>query len=133
MYTQGRGHRDPCVRLRDNEYTPLYDYRRREKVPGFGLEDVLVENGADLYIAGHEHVFQHHSARGLHHIICGNSGADIRSGHGFYGGADSKPVVDWFDKTNSYGFVDIVVRAQQITVSFVNARGQPFRVFTITK
>jgi hypothetical protein len=33
-----------------------------------------------MFMLGHEHVFQHHRARGVQHVVCGNSGAEMRAG-----------------------------------------------------
>jgi hypothetical protein len=136
MYTKGRGHRDPCVCLREETYEyMMYHRTRHEEVAvtadGFGFENIIVNGEVDLYISGHEHVFQHHSARGVLHVVCGNSGADVRRGYGFYGGENKEQDIDWFDKSNTPGFVEIRLTREMATTNFINSDGTIFH--TITK
>jgi tartrate-resistant acid phosphatase type 5 len=87
MYTQSKGHAATAVKLRD-------DYQ---------MEAALEEAGVDLYICGHEHVFQHHKPESgrVQHIVCGNSGADKRDGIGLYRGMGDTMKLDWFDRSNT--------------------------------
>jgi hypothetical protein len=77
-------------------------------------------------LTGHEHVFQHHCSRGLQSIVCGNSGADIRHGLGFYGGCENEIEIDWFDRTNTFGFCAVTVTFNILTISFVDSSGRVF-------
>mmetsp|Transcript_14471 Transcript_14471/g.15147 ORF Transcript_14471/g.15147 Transcript_14471/m.15147 type:complete len:296 (-) Transcript_14471:98-985(-) len=138
LYTHGRGHSIPCICLRDEEYEYFKYHRvRREDVAvterGYGFENLFVNGAVDLYISGHEHVFQHHSNHGLLHVVCGNSGADPRRGYGFYGGENTSQPIDWFDKTNTPGFVEFRVTSQCIVVNFISFEGHIFHSITKTK
>jgi hypothetical protein len=138
MYTRGKGHRDPCVCFRDEVYEYMQYHRtRREEIPvtaqGFGFENVMAEGEVDLYISGHEHAFQHHFARNILHVICGNSGADVRRGLGLYGGENKEQEIDWIDKTNTPGFVEFRVTRETITVNFVSQEAAIFHSVTRTK
>lgn len=131
MYTRGKGHRDPCLCLRDEVYQYMrYHRTRNEETPetarGFGFEDVLVNGGVDLYVSGHEHVFQHHCSSEILHVVCGNSGADMRRGYGFYGGENKDQDIDWFDRSNSPGFVEFRVQDNLLVVNFITYEGNVF-------
>lgn len=82
MYTNGRGHARPTVRLRES--TP-FDFKKY-KIPGFGLEQILSENNVSAYLGGHEHVWQHHYASRVHNFCVGASGVEIRDGSGLHEG-----------------------------------------------
>jgi hypothetical protein len=138
MYTKGKGHGSVARCLRDTSYT----YRRYNRTTyqydiltadGFGMEEVLINNNVDLYISGHEHVFQHHKNGGVQHVVCGNSGADIRPGTGFYDGEDKNVSIDWMDHTNSYGFMAFHVTSSNITIDVINSRGESFEQIIISK
>lgn len=138
MYTRGKGHRDPCVCLREESYQyMMYHRTRHEEVPvsanGFGFENIFANGGVDLYVSGHEHVFQHHSSRGILHVICGNSGADMRRGYGFYGGENKEQDIDWFDRSNSPGFVEFRLTEEMAIVNFINSDGTVFHTVTKSK
>lgn len=100
---------------------------------GFGFENIIRNGSVDLYIAGHEHVFQHHTNHGILHIGSGNSGADMRRGFGFYGGENNSQPVDWFDRTNTPGFVEYRVSSNCIIVNFISFEGHVFHTITKTK
>ncbi len=68
---------------------------------GFGLEEALSQ-GAHLYLAGHEHVFQHHCVHGVKHVVCGASGGHPSK---FYGPASAETVLNWVDESFTTGFV----------------------------
>jgi hypothetical protein len=40
-------------------------------------------------------MWQHHEAAGVHHFVCGASGADPRHGDGLYRGWDKDGKMDW--------------------------------------
>jgi hypothetical protein len=85
----------------------------------------MEENDVDLYICGHEHVFQHHKPAKVQHIVSGNSGSEKRSGghtYGLYKGMHPTNQIDWFDKTNTHGFTAYCVDGDTMTVSFIDAR-----------
>lgn len=63
--------------------------------------------------------------------MCGNSGADKRHDIGFYGGENRDQPIDWFDRTNTHGFVEVIVSREKITVNFLSSEGGIFE--TITK
>lgn len=133
MYTKGRGHQLACVRLRDemytcNRYNRITKRYERAQCQGFGMENVVANGGADLYISGHEHVFQHTNHRDVQHVVCGNSGADIRENEGFYGGKLSVAHVDWHDQTNTYGFLAVTLTVDMMTIKMINASGEPFEI-----
>jgi len=94
---------------------------------GFGLEDVLVEGHVDAYFSGHEHVFQHHFSRGIHHFVCGASGIPHI---GFYGGEDKSTEITWYDKSLSKaGFVSVSITDIEMEVLFNEVNeGEVYRV-----
>ena len=57
---QGRGHALPSQCLRESvyEYVTHWSEGESELREGFGLEQILLEGGVDVYVAGHEHIFQ---------------------------------------------------------------------------
>ena len=71
---------------------------------GYGLERVLADNKVTLYVTGHEHVFQHHEAKGVHSFVCGATGE-----HKFYGGEDTSQPITWVDRTSSTGFLSLCI------------------------
>jgi tartrate-resistant acid phosphatase type 5 len=128
MYTKGYGHGEVGRCLRDQQYSRVVYNRiereqRVETSKGIGLEDILVNSGVHLYISGHEHVFQHHNSRGVQHVVCGNSGAEVRDHGGFYQGPDPTVTVDWVDETNTYGFTTYHVTKDRIIIKFIDSRG----------
>jgi hypothetical protein len=40
-------------------------------------------------------MWQHHEAAGVHHFVCGASGADPRHGDGLYRGWEKDVKIDW--------------------------------------
>jgi hypothetical protein len=137
MYTRGKGHRDPCVSFRDEVYESVRVHPNHQHIPvqarGFGFENVMADGAVDLYISGHEHAFQHHSTRGILHVVCGNSGADVRRGLGLYGGENREQEIDWIDKSNTPGFVEFRVTEETITVNFISQEASVFHSVTKTK
>jgi hypothetical protein len=117
MYTKGAGHQSPAKCLRDN----VYGDGKGKQYPGFGFEDVLVNGGVSAYYCGHEHIFQHHLARGISHYVCGASGAEIRPGSGLYGGVQQSASIDWVATAAEYGFVVVTVTKDAIVTKFVNS------------
>ncbi len=63
---------------------------------------MLASGGVAAYLTGHEHVFQHHFAHGVHHVVCGASGAQPTR---YYSGEDPDAVIDWADPASQFGFV----------------------------
>lgn len=60
LYTAGRGHQDEARCLRSLHYTCVNDLGPKGRLhPGLGLEQVLLDGGADVFFAGHDHAFQH--------------------------------------------------------------------------
>jgi len=120
LYTQGLGHLIPAKCLRLSQYeTQRYD-GSWHAYPGFDLEHHFVEGGIDLYLAGHEHVFQYHNSHGIHNVGCGASGGDARPGQGFYQGRQHEHELDWVGKGNDYGFVVIEVFPMELIIRFVD-------------
>lgn len=130
MYTAGNGHGRAGDRLRtSSSYTDYYN----RKYNGFGLEEVCIRNKLHGFYAGHEHVFQAHVHEGVHHYCCGASGAEIRSGDGFYCGKNSKKDYDWIARPQQYGFVVVDLTANSMTTTFVQYDGSIIRQFTRNK
>ena len=121
---------------------------------GFGMEKVVSQQVRTVYLSGHEHVFQHHNARGVQHVVCGNSGAELREGRycdscqsaqvhlllsvfvfmigeGFYRGPNADVDVDWYDASNTFGFVAFQVSHECVNIDFVDSTGQSFRHVTV--
>lgn len=100
LFTKGRGHNEEALRLK-NEY---------------GLEDIFEEGGVDAYFAGHEHVFQHHQSRGVHHFACGASCRRF-----FYRGVDNSIPIDWYDESFSTGVVLLSIEWDRVEVKFLKS------------
>lgn len=100
IYTKGRLHHEESETLKRD----------------YGFEEVLRSGGADVYLAGHEHVFQHHVAHGVHHLVGGSS-----CRFGFYGGEDRGRSIDWFDATNSPGFIAATATEESLVFKFINS------------
>ena len=79
-----------------------------------------MSGGAAAYFSGHEHVFQHHTARGVSHFVCGASGAQETR---LYNGADPDAAIDWVDDSDAFGFLAVTVAWNHMTVRFVQADG----------
>jgi hypothetical protein len=59
LYTQGIGHAKPSNCLRESTYeSKNRNTGKVVELPGYGFEKVLVDGNVDVYLAGHEHVFQ---------------------------------------------------------------------------
>ena len=131
MYNKGRGHASVAKCLREEKYTKVVQsyYGDCEEVQceGYGLEKVISQHERIIYLSGHEHVFQQHWANGVQHVVCGNSGAEVRDGMGFYGGINDDVNVDWYDDTNSYGFVAVEVSENVVSIDFVNSQAEAFQ------
>ena len=87
MYNKGKGHAAVANCLREEQYTYSHHDDSNEsssgeevKANGFGLENIVSKYERVIYLSGHEHVFQHHKANGVQHVICGNSGANVGEG-----------------------------------------------------
>lgn len=68
-YTGGIGHQSEARCLRGSKYTPIEQPNLTRQ--GIGFESLLVECGVDVYVAGHEHVTQLTSHRGVTHLVAG--------------------------------------------------------------
>eukprot|EP01038_Epipyxis_sp_PR26KG_P008714 gene8714-11775_t len=123
MYTKGRWHGEEGKLLRDNVIEQKIgkgDKQKIETVQGFGMEDIFVEGGVDAYICGHEHVFQHHIARGINHFVAGAAGYT----NTFYGGSDKYNNIDWVDSNETDGFLAITVSEDEMIVKFIKTEDQ---------
>jgi len=129
MYTNGKGHARPAVRLRESK---PFDFKRY-KLPGFGLEQVLSDGGVSAWFGGHEHVWQHHYAAGVHNFCVGASGAEIRHGTGMHEGWDHSIHLDWVGKAKQIGFVAVEVSYEQMIVKFVGIDCQVVKQVEINK
>lgn len=119
MYTAGTFHGATGIRLREESFRWSPHGRPQE---GFGLENALVEAGVHAYFCGHEHVFQHIERKGMHHFMCGASGAEQRGSKGVLGAA--KFEVDWRADGNEFGFVACTLTSETMTVRFINDKLQ---------
>jgi tartrate-resistant acid phosphatase type 5 len=90
MYNKGKGHGPVATCLREEQYTHFVRPKGQYCLPdeyvevqsrGFGMENVVRQSERVIYLSGHEHVFQHHYAKGVQHVVCGNSGAEVREGN----------------------------------------------------
>ena len=121
MYTNGSEHGVLGRCLKDKTYS----FQNKGQIvtcKGYGLEDVLVKHGVHAYLCGHEHVFQHKAARGVHHFV---AGASVE--YKFYGDM-GLPVVDWYDDSGHTGFL-IVEVSDVLCVKFVGKRpGEELKV-----
>jgi len=123
LYTKSRDHGCEGRRIRDPEYV----HYKLGVGQGYALEDVLVEGHVDAYFAGHEHVFEHHFARGIHYFVCGSTGtSEIR----FYGGEDKSTDLTWYDKArDKYGFVTVSISKTLLEVVFNDVKvGEIYRI-----
>jgi hypothetical protein len=55
----------------------------------------------------------------------------MAAGAGFYGGPNPNAHVDWYDQTNTYGFVAVTVSSDRVTIDFIDSRGQSFHQVTV--
>eukprot|EP00299_Pterocystis_sp_00344_P016306 c8180_g1_i1.p1 GENE.c8180_g1_i1~~c8180_g1_i1.p1 ORF type:complete len:317 (+),score=57.03 c8180_g1_i1:1-951(+) len=117
LYTKSVLHGGLGRCLRDDFYT----HKKAVNEKGYGFEQVLVDGQVDAYFSGHEHMFQHHSAKNVNYFVCGASGAEpVR----LYGGPDVQTDIDWVDETSSNGFVVTEVTRERMVVKFVNVLGE---------
>ena len=112
-YTKSNGHGIEADCLRTTKY---HLYGQLEK--GYDLEKVLIKRGVCAYFAGHEHVFQYHLQHGVHHFVCGASGAYHP---GFFTRNDPMRQMTWFDKQFNHGFVQVLVYQHHLQVLFIAA------------
>jgi len=115
MYTRGRNHGTVGRCLRDEVY-----HHSGITSKGYGFEQVLIDGKANVYISGHEHLLQHHHAKGVEHFVVGASGGDkVR----FYGGEDKTSNLTWWDKTCSkIGFLAIEVSDNWMKANFIDSQ-----------
>lgn len=133
MYTQGKGHGVPARCLRDSKYVCESKDSGPQTKKGFGLEQVVVDGHVDAYFAGHEHVFQHHVAKGIHHFCCGASGADMRPGSGLYRGRDDLETLEWVGRNDQVGFVVVDLTATEMWVRFLGRELEVFKEVRLQK
>jgi len=113
LYTKGRKHGIIARCLRDDSFI---DKEGEEPQSGYGMEQVLIEGGAHIYLAGHEHVLQHRQVNEIHHFVISSGGA----GWGFNGGEDPQSKMDWFNKTP--GFLVMTVKENSIEGQFIDVK-----------
>lgn len=80
LYTSGRGHQDEARCMRGGQYTLVSDpsYKVRQ---GLDMEALFRRHEVDIYLCGHEHVFQHShdtwdteaGQKSTHHFVLGNA------------------------------------------------------------
>ena len=137
-YTKGIAHGKTGDLLREKEL-----FKHGKSSPGFNLEQALTEGGACAYFSGHEHVFQvcggiflfclfillfilyfsflkkHHYVNGVHHFVCGASGAFHP---GYYCNEDRKRTMEWNDAKFHSGVVRVKVFKSHLQVEFWSSR-----------
>ncbi len=112
LYTAGKKHAAVATCLREEAYEHGGQMTR-----GYGLEGVLARGGCQAYFSGHEHVSQHHTARGVASFVCG-----AVTHVGFYGGRDASIELEWVDEAQQPTFAAVRITREQMTVQFVRAR-----------
>lgn len=68
MYTKGVGHGRSGDLLRLREFYPSWS---PEVNRAYNLEETLIQGDCKIYIAGHEHVSQHHTIKGILNLVAG--------------------------------------------------------------
>jgi tartrate-resistant acid phosphatase type 5 len=126
LFTKGRYHGREGVCLREREYSSC----EGAVLPGYDMGVVLREGRASAYFSGHEHVFQHNDDAGVHHFVCGASGAEDV---GYYGGENPDVTLTWTDKDMNHGFLAVTVDEEKMKVEFVNAELQVLHSVVIPK
>ncbi len=115
MYTRGLGHGILGRCLRADSYSS-----RHGEAKGYNLEKVLCDGQVAAYFSGHDHRMQHHHSKGVHHFVCGASGAEASM---LYQGTDQSQCIDWVDKGDElvghHGFAAVSVTATEMMVRFV--------------
>jgi len=112
IYTKGRSHGVIARCLKDDTFIIK---EGDEPASGYGMEKVLLEGRAHIYLAGHEHVLQHRHINDMHHFVVSSGGA----GFGFNGGEDPNTQMDWFKKTP--GFLVMKVKETSIDCQFIDS------------
>ena len=124
MYTKSVIHGESGRNLRDTFVDGA------EIATGSGMEQVFIQGKVDVYFTGHEHNFQHHYAKGIHHFVAGASGFNNR----LLGGSDENVQIDWVDDTKTDGFLAVTLSTNSITVKFIsNMDGSVIKEVFITK
>jgi len=124
LYTKGRKHGIIARCLKDDSYVAV---EGEESQSGYGMENVLIEGGAHIYLAGHEHVLQHRYINDIHHFGISSGGASF----GFNGGEDPKYIMDWFNKKP--GFVVMIVKQISIEARFIDVNCQLLHTVNIPR
>lgn len=98
--------------------------------PGGGLPALrwIVVPGVDLYLAGHDHDFEHLEVGGHQFVVDGVGGRSIN----LMCQSGCAPGSVWHDDT-SYGAVRLSVTTSSLTVDFVAMGGQVLHSFTLHK
>jgi hypothetical protein len=128
MYTKSTQHGLIGRCLRDARYGKTLE---GEDWEGYGLERVVRDGGVNVVLTGHEHLFQHQFAHGVHHFVCGASGANEIN---FYGGEQVDMDMTWFDKDRKHnGFGVLEVTKKTLRFSFVNTEQETIYNVDISK
>eukprot|EP01039_Chlorochromonas_danica_P006111 gene6111-6729_t len=141
LYTQGRGHAVISHCLREKVFwlppaiaqQPPGHLSTPSLAVGFGLEEVLLGGGVDVYFSGHEHVFQYHQSFGLHHACCGASGAQIRKDSGLLKGVDPSVSLDWVGKAQDIGFAAIEINGDSCCIRFLDTSLEVLKEVIVNK
>lgn len=77
LYTAGQGHQDEARSMRGGRYTRVGD-PSYNVLQGLDMEAVFRRHEVDIYLSGHEHVFEHShdtwtTQVGQHHFVLGNA------------------------------------------------------------
>lgn len=71
------------------------------------LDDRFAAHHVNLYLSGHEHMFQYNRQGTTHHIVAGACGSKTND---FYGGEDEARKLTWVDPTlKQFGFVAVTL------------------------
>ncbi|MDN3670375.1 metallophosphoesterase [Echinicola jeungdonensis] len=97
-----------------------YDTRRIRRC----LDEMLVENEVDVYLAGHDHSLQHLIPhQGVHHFISGSASEKTQAG--------MVPISEF--SASAYGFMLLSVNQEKILVHVLDENGQVLYKTEITK
>eukprot|EP00041_Stephanoeca_diplocostata_P015824 m.303621 g.303621 ORF g.303621 m.303621 type:complete len:361 (-) comp20169_c0_seq6:110-1192(-) len=124
LYTAGRAHE--ASRLREQVVINTETVGIITKHPGYNLERTLHEGFVDLYMAGHDHVFQHHrTTRGdvecMDTVVCGASGAlYVGLFHDQLESNSQRGQPRWVEPTQQeFGFVEVTVTPSKLELNFI--------------
>jgi len=122
LYTKGKRHGKIAKCLREE----IYQDSQGREAKGYGMENVLIQGGVQLYISGHEHVLQHKVSQGINYAV-------VFSGlfKGFYGGEEKSENMDWWKVTS--GFLAVTVTKEEIILKYVGEGAMLLHSVTIPK